>query len=909
MPSRVLIVDANLASNVLLSKTLSKAGLETRTAFTSDEAMVRIGQDRFDAIVADLGMPNGDSKALLNRLTQSGTAEQVPILALSEGLEDQLAKSALQLGATEILPKPVAADALVQRVKRAIERGPRGQQSRRITKADRKNNAESAALALAPPSTAPVDAPDLSGVDTTAFEPTEPASAREAPEARPASPPAPPPAATRSPAPTPPAGKLGTSGATPTAAGSLSTAAAPRAARLGETGAQSLGAPSTDKGKSGVSTIQLDAKNFVDKTAHQAPASDASPLAEGDELRLERRSYTVLRRLAAGAMGGTFLVKRTGDRGSAYAEELECVLKVSFGDPVADESLRVEQLTLGSIDHPNVVKLLDMGFLPGQDGARFVVLERLYPLPSTYFGKDKDDLPPHERATDPVTAMRAYLNLVGGLHAIHAKHRLILGDIKPDNIMLRMAPLDEADPRADYARKLARGDFEPVFIDFGSALSQEVLRTRKVETFTGSPAYMAPEVLTLGRHSARRDVFALSVTLYELLTGLRPYGDLGGRPVGELLDAIKRGVSVVDLERVRSLRFDEGFSEAVGTDPAAARAQFLRSIADMIARGCERDPSQRYSTYQLADECRIRFQVRPRQSPLAGARYESPIFAPLDPAALRYTAPPRPEEETPQPAPELDPGRHSKSGRLTKSGRQKDVTGGGAGDPYASQSPGAGTPVGHSASTYTSGSGLLGPPPAAPLSGAAGGAQAAAVRRLEIENAELRIAFLRSEERVQAAEEAAAERLAQAERGHQERLAKAEKSVQERDRTLRAAEERARQLDDLARDRDQKRLEASERAKKALERATKAEEALVVLQGALAEAEALLARKQDELRAVEATLGASEKALDAAEARAGEAEAALAGSAPLIVAGREAQQLLTSIRSLLAEGPREAAES
>ena len=125
--------------------------------------------------------------------------------------------------------------------------------------------------------------------------------------------------------------------------------------------------------------------------------------------------------------------------------------------------------------------------------------------------------------------------------------------------------------------KLAKGDFEPVFIDFGSALSQEVLHTRKVETFTGSPAYMAPEVLTQGRHSARRDVFALSVTLYEMLTGEKPYGDVGGRPVPELVDAIKRGVPVVDLERLKALRFDEAFAEAAGADPQAARAQFLRT--------------------------------------------------------------------------------------------------------------------------------------------------------------------------------------------------------------------------------------------------------------------------------------------------------------------------------------------
>jgi serine/threonine-protein kinase len=942
MAKWVLIVDADLASNVLLSKTLTKAGFETRTAFTSDEALARASQDRFDLIVADLGLPGGDSKQLLLKLDQAGISEAVPVLALAGGLEDQLAKSAMQMGASEILAKPIAADMLVQRVRRAIERGPRGQTSQRLRKADRgKGVAEMSAAGTASGRGADLAATALDAVATTALEaergaeggarvaergereangeagvrpsrrmraPTATPDAAPPPRAASASHAAAPPAQARTgsaAAPAPAAGNAGAapvpstgSAPSPTASASAApagsaaharpsgsraavpSAAEPRADREGSPRAAgtlaasgptrtlaasgAIGAPAAaERGKSGVSTIQLDARNFVDKHRDrvEAPPDAHGPLSEGDELALERRSYHVVRALAAGAMGGTYLVRRSGEPGSPFAEEVECVLKVSFGDPVADESLRVEQLVLGAIDHPNVVKLLDMGFLPGQDGARFVVLERLHPLPPAFLRRGAD-APPAAHAVDPVTTMRVYLNLVGGLHSIHAKQRLILGDIKPDNVMLRMTPLDPGDPTADYLRKLSRGEFEPVFIDFGSALSQEVLHTRKVETFTGSPAYMAPEVLTQGRHSARRDVFALSLTLYEMLTGERPYGELGARPVPELVEAMRRGAPAVDLDRVRSLRFEEPFAEAAGPDPAAARAQFLRNVADMIARGADRDPAQRYSTYHLADECKIRFAVRPRPSALPGARYETALFHPIDPARNRYTRPPEPSEP---------PLVESASAVAPKPGKGAAPA---PFDPFAATSAAASPPapppgIGHSAAAYAAGQGILGPPPAvapAPVAGGAGGAGAAAAsaaqaRRLEIENAELRLACLRAEERAQLAED----------------------TVAERDKALRRAEERARQLDETARERDQKRLEALERLKKSVERAQKAEEEIGGLEKALAEAER---------RAAEA------------EGRAAEAERAAAEARPVAAKLREATEHFEKAATLA----REAAE-
>jgi CheY-like chemotaxis protein len=156
MPERVLIIDDDLTVNVVVAKMLAKAGFETRTAFTAEEAVARAGQERFDLIITDLRLPKTDGIELLRQLGGMGVTDRTPVIVLSGHIDAAAQKTAQALGATDFIQKPFDAGDLVLRARRAIERGPRAALSQRFAKLPA---APPAASAPPPPAAARPPAP------------------------------------------------------------------------------------------------------------------------------------------------------------------------------------------------------------------------------------------------------------------------------------------------------------------------------------------------------------------------------------------------------------------------------------------------------------------------------------------------------------------------------------------------------------------------------------------------------------------------------------------------------------------------------------------------------------------------------------------------------------------------------
>ncbi len=158
------------------------------------------------------------------------------------------------------------------------------------------------------------------------------------------------------------------------------------------------------------------------------------------------------------------------------------------------------------------------------------------------------------------------LRAVGLLHRRQILHR----DIKPENLHLG-------------------DDGELRLLDFGLAycpgLSQDA-----PSTLPGTPSYIAPEAFQGEAPSAQQDLYAVGVTLYFLLTGHFPYGE---------------------IEAFQRPRF------GVPVSAGRYRPDLPEWLAQCLERGVATDPLQRYETAEewlltLEQGERRSLSVRPR---------------------------------------------------------------------------------------------------------------------------------------------------------------------------------------------------------------------------------------------------------------------------------------------------------
>jgi eukaryotic-like serine/threonine-protein kinase len=198
--------------------------------------------------------------------------------------------------------------------------------------------------------------------------------------------------------------------------------------------------------------------------------------------------YRPVRRIGVGRMGeaweadDTLLGRRVAVK--ILAQELA-------GDPWAVWTFRREARASAKLDHPNVVRVLDV-----VDGdPPFLVVELLEGQTLTERLRRGGALPPLEAAAIAAT-------VADGLEAAH-RAGIIHRDVKPGNVML------------------TTGGGVKV-MDFGIAAAWEAHFTAG-QQLPASASYAPPERIRGGRASPAGDLYSLGAVLYELLTGRPPF--------------------------------------------------------------------------------------------------------------------------------------------------------------------------------------------------------------------------------------------------------------------------------------------------------------------------------------------------------------------------------------------------
>jgi hypothetical protein len=202
-------------------------------------------------------------------------------------------------------------------------------------------------------------------------------------------------------------------------------------------------------------------------------------------------------------LGGYRLIERIGRGGMAevwraYQASLSryVAIKVlpSFlaTDSTYDERFKREALLVSRLRHPNILTIFDFG---QQDGNGYMVSELV----------EGGTLADQVGAPLPVRYVASTLRpIAGALDYAHARG-VIHRDVKPSNILLQP-------------------DGTPILADFGVAgMLHGNSRLTGEKMTVGTPIYMSPEQVAGLPLSPSRDLYALGVVAYEMLTGQPPF--------------------------------------------------------------------------------------------------------------------------------------------------------------------------------------------------------------------------------------------------------------------------------------------------------------------------------------------------------------------------------------------------
>ncbi|MGE3152438.1 MAG: sigma-54-dependent transcriptional regulator [Nitrospiraceae bacterium] len=118
-PPRVLVVDDDVDTLLLLEEILTKEGYKVRTAEHAESALSLAAQEEADVVVTDIQMPGMDGLALLSEL-QRRHPQTLVVLATAFG-SLKTAVDGIKAGAFDYLGKPFVVDDIRLVVRRAIE--------------------------------------------------------------------------------------------------------------------------------------------------------------------------------------------------------------------------------------------------------------------------------------------------------------------------------------------------------------------------------------------------------------------------------------------------------------------------------------------------------------------------------------------------------------------------------------------------------------------------------------------------------------------------------------------------------------------------------------------------------------------------------------------------------------------
>ncbi len=278
------------------------------------------------------------------------------------------------------------------------------------------------------------------------------------------------------------------------------------------------------------------------------PESTAAPQTIG--------RYAFYGEIASGGMATVHFARLVGPGNFSRIVAAKRLLPQLVSDPLFTAMLMDEARIAARIRHPNVVPTLDV-VATGRE--LVIVMEYVHGESLSRLMRTAADL------GDGVPAPIATTIIVEALHGLHAAHcavdesgnslGLVHRDVSPQNLLIGTDGITRV-------------------VDFGVAFASGRSHETRNGAVKGKLSYMAPEQIEREPLTPATDVFAISVVLWELLTGQRLFV---GQTDGEIVHRILSGTV---------------------PKPSSVAADLAPAYDRILERGLARNPSDRYASAQ-----------------------------------------------------------------------------------------------------------------------------------------------------------------------------------------------------------------------------------------------------------------------------------------------------------------------
>ena len=315
--------------------------------------------------------------------------------------------------------------------------------------------------------------------------------------------------------------------------------------------------------------------------------------------------YILESELGRGSMG---VVYRAVHQSSGRQYAIKVLLEALAADMSFVTRFTREARIIAGLHHPNIVRVYEAG----RHGHHlYFVMEYFQGVTAGRMVKERGRLPAGQVIEIAAQAADA-------LDYAHSTGHLVHRDIKPENLLVDRW-------------------FRVKMLDFGLARVEGLHSITRAGTVVGSLYYVAPEQLLNQKLDGRTDIYALGISIYEMVTGKRPYG-------GQTLTEMSRAII-----------------SAVAVSPRELEPSVPLELERIIAKAMARDPSERYNRAgELYQELRAVQATLPQPASTHTGALSPPIGEPkILRSALRPTTlepmPLRPDSEKRRSGPILPP--------------------------------------------------------------------------------------------------------------------------------------------------------------------------------------------------------------------------------------------------------------